>query len=244
MSIECFVYRHDHSQKRRCCTAARLQTPRASAPVGEFRLTRGTGDGGAGAWAVAIRSLLLDNPRLPSSDYKGMANMSLPAPFEDFVNSVGPQLHRTAWLLTRDPSLAEDLTQVALLETWRAWERLTTPQAFARTVLFRQYVSIQRRRWIARQHRHHADLTSLVACDSAIEATPDRLQLIEALGSLPRMQRAVIVLRYLDDLTIDDTAATLRITPGSVKSHTARALAALRVDPSISERELTHHEHR
>lgn len=153
------------------------------------------------------------------------------AGFNAFVAARSAALGRTAYLLTGDHHLAEDLLQTALLQAARHWERIhTAPEAYVRRVLYTQNVS----RWRRLKLRE----TPLAAYDAAAPASaPDlRLTLEEALSRLTPKQRTVLVLRYFEDLTEVQAAHALGVTAGTVKSTTRQALARLRVlAPELSE---------
>jgi len=150
--------------------------------------------------------------------------------FEEFVVVCSDRLLRTAYLLTRDPALAEDLLQTALTKAWFAWKRLDKqPEPYVRTILVNTYATWWRRRW--RGERPTPDLPE--PRYSPGDAPETHHDLWVALGRLPRRQRAVVVLRYFDDLTEADTAEMLSCSVGTVKSQTAKALARLRVDPAL-----------
>lgn len=167
------------------------------------------------------------------------------APFEDFVRAHGPVLHQAAWALTRDVGHAEDLVQAALVSTWGAWSRITGPPLpYARTVLLREFISSRRRRtWGERPHEAGDLATDVPLADSADGSTGegwgDAIDLHRALLTLPRAQRAVVVCRFLEDMSVQETAAALGISTGTVKSHTSRALAHLRVDPALASEGIT-----
>ena len=149
--------------------------------------------------------------------------------FEAFVAASSTQLLRTAYLLCGDREHAEDLVQTTLLRTARRWHAARLqPQAYARHVL----VNLVKDRW-RDLGRQPAEVQLSGTADVAIELGEpdlpiDRDQIVAALATLPDGQRAVVVLRYFDDLSVDDTAAALRCSAGTVKSQTSRALAALR----------------
>ena len=150
--------------------------------------------------------------------------------FEEFVVVCSDRLLRTAYLLTRDPGLAEDLLQTALAKAWFAWGRLEDqPEPYVRRVLVNTYATWWRRKWHGERptqrlpERYRGE-------DSHAETRHD---LWVALGHLPRRQRAVVVLRFFDDLSVEDTAETLGCSLGTVKSQTAKALARLRVDAAL-----------
>jgi RNA polymerase sigma-70 factor (sigma-E family) len=152
--------------------------------------------------------------------------------FDDYVAAAWPRLIRSAWVLTQDWQLAEDLLQVALLKTAARWHRVRdgSPDGYVRQVLATTYLSWWRRRW--RGEVPTARLPESAGADEAA-AVDVRASLAKALATLPRQQRAVLMLRYHADLTEVATAAVLGIGVGTVKSHTARALAALRARPDL-----------
>jgi len=156
--------------------------------------------------------------------------------FGAFVAARGDALWRSAWLLTGDHQLAEDLVQTALAKSWRAWSRVGPEsfEAYVRRVLFTTYISWWRRKW--RGERPTADLpenpTSTVDTDA-------RNDLVAALAQLPRGQKAVVVLRYFEDLTEQQTADLLGINVGTVKSQCSRALTSLRSSPHLQREEFS-----
>ena len=147
--------------------------------------------------------------------------------FEAFVRSRGHALIRSAYLLTGDQHLAEDLVQSALARTYRVWRRhgiVDGPEAYTRKVMYHLQVSWWRRRRV--RENLAATLPDLAsATDPDVET---RLALRAALLLLPDRQRAVIVLRYFDDLTEAATAEALGLTLGAVKTHARRGLQRLR----------------
>lgn len=146
------------------------------------------------------------------------------AAFGEFVSARTSALARTAYLLTGDAQLAEDLVQTALLQTARNWHRIhTTPEAYARRILYTQNVS-----WWRRRRLTEVPLAEYDAPQAASD--PDlRLSLEQALARLTPKQRTVLVLRYFEDLTEVQAAAALGVSPGTVKSNTRQALQRLRV---------------
>jgi len=151
--------------------------------------------------------------------------------FRAFVVARTPALSRTAYLLTGDAHLAEDLVQTALFKAARRWERIQgSPEAYVRRILYTQNVSWWRSRRVPE--------TSLGSYDApATAADADlRLTLEQALGRLTTRQRTVLVLRYFEDLTEVQAAAALGIGAGTVKSITRQALARLRtLAPELAE---------
>jgi RNA polymerase sigma-70 factor (sigma-E family) len=144
-------------------------------------------------------------------------------------------LVRTAYLLTGDRGHAEDMVQTALLRTARRWSSARRePEAYARRVV----VNLAKDRWrTLRRRPDEAPLDHDVPIPVR-DGVADRDQLLRAARLLPAGQRAVLVLRYFDDLSVADTAAALGCSTGTVKSQTARALERLRA-ALTSEREMT-----
>lgn len=156
--------------------------------------------------------------------------------FEAYVLARGDALHRTAFLLTHDHALAEDLVQTALARSWGAWSRIQgDPDAYVRKVMVNAFASWWRRRWNG--ERPTAQMPDVVQADHGDEVAR-RDGLVRALAALPRRQRAVVVLRYFEDLTEAQTAEVLGVTVGTVKSQTAKALSALRVSPVLANADL------
>jgi RNA polymerase sigma-70 factor (sigma-E family) len=152
--------------------------------------------------------------------------------FEGYVTTAWPRLLRSAWLLTHDWYLAEDLLQTTLAKVAPRWPAVGAGagDAYVRRALANTYLSWWHRRW-------RGELPTAQPPDQPepghAEAVSVRTALAQVLATLPRQQRAVLMLRYHADLTEAATAAALGISVGAVKSHTARALAALRDRPGI-----------
>ncbi|MEU7750952.1 SigE family RNA polymerase sigma factor [Micromonospora sp. NPDC049171] len=153
---------------------------------------------------------------------------SLEEQFREFVAARSAALLRTAYLLTGDWATAEDLLQTALTKTYLAWKRLGGIEAvepYARRVMVNTSTSWWRRRW-------HGERPTEVLPERAgvdeISQQLDRDLLWRHLRLLPQRQRAVLVLRYYEDMSEAQTAAMLDISPGTVKSQASRALATLR----------------
>jgi len=160
------------------------------------------------------------------------------ADFDEFVAARSTGLLRTAYLLTRDHALAEDLLQTALAKAWFSWSRISgEPEPYVRKILVNTFSSWWRRRWNG-EHAY-AELPEPAPGSSEHTAADQRHDLWEAMGRLPRKQRAVIVLRFVEDLSEAETARLLGIAPGTVKSQTSKALAKLRIDPALGEPEST-----
>ncbi len=151
--------------------------------------------------------------------------------FDEFVAARSRALLRTAYLLTHDHALAEDLLQTSLAKLWLAWSRVDEPDAYVRKVMVTTYASWWRRKW--RGETPTAELTDLPASDVYDEA--DRRDAVRAaLRSLPPRQRAVVVLRFHEDMSEAQVAAALGISVGTVKSQTAKALVKLRTDAALT----------
>lgn len=166
------------------------------------------------------------------------------ADFEQFVTAFSDALLRTAYLVVWDAVEAEDLVQECLLAVARRWprvRRMDHPHAYARRVLLNLALDGAQRRT-----RHRQELVGDEAATLAVlpdEASARRLngigvraELIEALGTLPPRQRAVLVLRYFEDLSEAQAADLLGCSVGTVKSTASRGLARLQsaLSPEIS----------
>ncbi|MFI5691195.1 SigE family RNA polymerase sigma factor [Kribbella sp. NPDC051586] len=160
--------------------------------------------------------------------------------FDDFVRGSATRLLRTAVLLTGDRGVGEDLVQETYERIYVHWPRIRTgaPEAYARKTL----TNLAANRWRKRQRRP-TEVTLIDGHDHD-RPTPDgseayavRRELLAALQELAPRQRAVIVLRYYDDLTEAQTAEVLGCSVGTVKSQTSRALDRLRLitEPAILE---------
>lgn len=153
--------------------------------------------------------------------------------FEEFVAARSQALWRSAWLLTGDRHKAEDLVQTALMKCWRRWDRIVdgaAVESYVRRTMLTTYRDWWRRRW-----------NGEVPTDTLSDRPSDghdagvRQDVLVALAGLPRGQRAVVVLRFFDDLTEAQTAAALGISTGTVKSQTSRALRTLRTSGLLEE---------
>ncbi|MDT0274823.1 SigE family RNA polymerase sigma factor [Blastococcus goldschmidtiae] len=166
--------------------------------------------------------------------------MDSEAGFADFVGQWSPALLRVAFLLTGDRGLAEDLLQTALLKTSRRWSKLADHRAaypYVRRVLVTTYASWRRR------HRVGEVLTDQLPEHGGAGGEPVPTgRAVAALDALPPRMRAVIVLRFYEDLSEADTAAALGCSVGSVKSQASRGLARLRVELSPPADLLMHRE--
>lgn len=155
-----------------------------------------------------------------------------PDQFTQFVLARSGALHRTAMLLTQDHAAAQDLVQNALVKAWKHWDRAQQPEAYVRRIMVNDFASDYRRKW--RGEVPTRDLPEPVAQPDGSDEIASRAGLMSALATLPRQQRAVLVLRYFHDYTEAQTAEVLGISVGTVKSHHSRALSALRLSPTLS----------
>jgi RNA polymerase sigma-70 factor (sigma-E family) len=148
------------------------------------------------------------------------------AAFREYVVHRMDGLRRLAYLLCGDWHTADDLVSVALLKLMRHWRRVSAmeqPDAYVRRMLLRAWLDERRRPW---RREFPAEALPDRAGDPVDVAT--RLSMLAQLAELPPRRRAVVVLRYFCDLSVEETAQTLGCSSGTVKSQTARALEALR----------------
>lgn len=148
--------------------------------------------------------------------------------FRDFVAARSAALLRVAYLLTGDTHIAEDLLQAALTKTYLAWHRIrdhAAVEAYVKRTLATTATSWWRRRWHG--ERPSAEPPESAQPDRTAESD-DRDVVWRHIRALPARQRAVIVLRYYEDLSEQEIATVLGCAPGTVKSQASRALATLR----------------
>jgi RNA polymerase sigma-70 factor (sigma-E family) len=160
-----------------------------------------------------------------------------PETFEAFVAHRTPALLRTAYLLTGDQAAAEDLVQTAMVKVSTRWTKICSrgsPEPYVRRVMYREHVTAWRRVG-AHESAGLDDRTDDALPDPAADVAL-RLTIEQALQRLGRRQRAVIVLRYYDDLPEAAVAEALGCSVGTVRSQTSKALARLRqIVPSMLE---------
>ncbi|MBO3740878.1 SigE family RNA polymerase sigma factor [Actinoplanes flavus] len=150
------------------------------------------------------------------------------ADFREFVGARMESLRGLAYLTCGDWQVAEDAVLSALAKLYAKWNRVENPDAYARTAVVRAAIDETRRPWWRReQSRSHA-MPDAPVPDDATRAVDERLRMREALDGLPARQRAVLVLRFLEGLSVQQTAEALRCPEGTVKVYTARGLDALR----------------
>ena len=153
--------------------------------------------------------------------------------FEGFVTESGDALLRMATLLTSDPDAAEDIYQETLQRLATRWSRVGNPRAFCRRVMHN--IVIDRAR---AQRRRPRELFAIrdsgdPRSGDPVTAVELRPALLAALGTLTAQQRAIVVLRYFEDLGENEVAGLLGISAGTVKSTASRAVAQLRVQPGL-----------
>ena len=139
------------------------------------------------------------------------------------------QLRRTAFLLCGDWHLADDVTQTALIKMYAAWPRIRRddkPDAYAHRVLVNSWVDERRRPW--RRSERGGDRPATAELPDLTDQALTRQVVLRALGALAPRQRAVIVLRYWEDLSVQQTASALNCSVGTVKSQTSKAQDRLR----------------
>jgi RNA polymerase sigma-70 factor (sigma-E family) len=142
--------------------------------------------------------------------------------FTAYAEQAQLRLFRQAVLLTGDPDSARDLVQATLVKVYLAWSRIDTPAAYAQRTMVRTFLDGRRK------ERREAELHRPI---DPGRATPDPVQALtvrQAIAALPPRMRAVVVLRYWEDLTVDQTAAALGCSSGNVKSTASRGLDRLR----------------
>lgn len=156
------------------------------------------------------------------------------ADYSAYYQARGPALRRTAYLLAGSWDEAEDLVQATFVKLYVHWTRVRseTADAYARRVLLNEFLGNRRR-------RRETPVPAIAEQPAAEPSTVDRVVLDNALAALPPKQRAAIVLRYWEDLSVAETAALLGVSAGTVKSTVSRALVTLRpmVGPETSYQE-------
>src|SRR5262245_6379056 len=157
-----------------------------------------------------------------------------------YVTGRLPVLRRVAAQLTGDPHRGDDLVQQAITRLYRHWRRASRTEnldAYVYKILLRTFLDERRHRWAAVQlwaaapteHDYRTEGPRRAARpEDPAGHVADRLLLREALAMLPPRQRAIVVLRFVVDRSVDDVAQILNIAPGTVKSQTHAGLTALR----------------
>jgi len=147
--------------------------------------------------------------------------------YRQFLAARSTALYRAAFLLTGQREAAEDLLQTALVKTIGRWKRLDQPEAYVRKVMYHHQISKWRlRSW--GKVRSSADLPEIADAGDAFARADLRLSLEAALRLLSPGQRAVLVMRFFDDLPESEVAAILGVSVGTVRTQCHRALRRLR----------------
>ncbi|WP_185975621.1 SigE family RNA polymerase sigma factor [Tessaracoccus rhinocerotis] len=159
------------------------------------------------------------------------------AAFDRYVDERGGELWWAAWLLTGDEQHAEDLVQTALSKTWTRYSTFDNDrhfEAYVRTTIYRTYVSWWRRLNWRKEVPAEIHPDAFTVDD---DGHAQRADLLRALAKLPRLQRAVLMLRYFEDRTTRQVSEELGIPMGTVASHARRGLAALRTSAHLADEE-------
>ena len=149
--------------------------------------------------------------------------------YTEYVAGRLARLHRTAYMLCGDAHRADDIVQATLTALYVQWKRVSAADnidAYVQSILVRRYLDERRLRWS--RVRLGGVPPHAVTVAGAEHGVVERDALVTALRALPKGQRAVIVLRYFDDLTVEATAEVLGCSTGNVKSQCSRGLATLR----------------
>ncbi|MCX4824264.1 SigE family RNA polymerase sigma factor [Streptomyces sp. NBC_01142] len=176
-------------------------------------------------------------PAAPVPSYAPQTRSATYSSFSSYVRARGPVLLRTARSLTANPSDAEDLLQTALTKTYVAWERIEDHRALDGYVR-RALLNTRTSQWRKRKVDEFA-CDELPEREAVPETDPAEQQVLHdamwrAVMKLPDRQRAMVVLRYYEDLSEAQTAEVLGVSIGTVKSAVSRALGKLREDPELS----------
>lgn len=156
--------------------------------------------------------------------------------FTAFVTAQAPALRRLAYAVCGDWHRADDLVQAALEKAYVHWGRVTSaddPVAYVRTILLRSAISESRRPW--RRREHTSEQVPETSADDASGSVGDRLDLAAAVRMLTPKQRAIVVLRYVEDRSVAEVAQLLSIAEGTVKRQSHDAVARLRAELSLHE---------
>ncbi len=146
--------------------------------------------------------------------------------FDEFVVARWSATMRFAYALTLDHGHAEDLTQESMANLWFRWKHVTdNPDAYLRRILVTTFLAKRRRRWWG--ERPTADLPELLV-ESETARVDEHITMVDALRTLTKRQRAVVYLRYAEDLSEREVADLVGCSVGTVKSHASRGLASLR----------------
>lgn len=170
-----------------------------------------------------------------------MASTAQVLDFEEYVRTRQDALLRSARRLVSNPIDAQDLLQTALARTCGKWDRIAD-KSLADAYLRRVMINTRTEWWRARKLEEVPTdvLPDVMGVDDGVDRHADREQLLELLWELPTKQRAVVVLRHWEQLSTEETAKTLGMSVGTVKSTLHRALARLRSELTSRERQWEH----
>ena len=173
----------------------------------------------------------IDHPATsePTMTQSPTARTTRDAEFAEWMEARQRKLLRTAYLLTGNVHEAEDLVQTALAKVYLAWDRVSKAQsvdAYARKILVNEHTSMWRRLW--RQRETVSDTSTYDVPVDSPEYDGVAAALWDTVRALPERQRAVVVLRYYEQLSEKEAAEALGVTVGTIKSQSSRALDTLR----------------
>lgn len=179
----------------------------------------------AASWSLVTTSR--ETPSMPSAERPTDRETE----FAAYMSARQASLLRTAYLISGDRHTAEDLVQTALAKLYLTWDKVTQRDSidgYVRRIIVNEHNSLWRRPWKRREHSTDQLPESTTPGSSTSGTSGTDADLWAFVQSLPRKQRAVLVLRYYEELSEAETAEALGISVGTVKSQASRALAALR----------------
>ena len=224
-------------RERSAVDRAAADPPRRT-PAGASREAPGRRRGRPGASRTAADDPPPDDAPAPGRPSAGTPAPGTPAPgtpavedgFAEFARSRWGRLVRLAYSLTLDVGRAEDLVQESLAKLWGKWPQVRdgAPEAYVRQTIVNGAISASRRRWKGEEPHWELPEPPVPRGPLESDAVDQRDWLRRGLADLSMLQRAVVVLRYAEDMSERQVAETLGISTGSVKTHAFRGLARLR----------------